>query len=135
MQASVDSIYNVFKNRVANGRTKDISYIDSIAQGHVYTGSRALQLALTDKTGTLQDAVDCAARMAKLKEYGTKEYPEKKSFWEELLNSSSYKASMQENAIKENIGNQQYSILQQVKKLKVLMQAPQTRLPFDFDIK
>ena len=135
MQASVDSIYNTFKNRVASGRTKDISYIDSIAQGHVYTGSRALQLALIDKTGTLQDAIDCAARMAKLKEYGTKEYPEKKSFWEQLLNSSSYKASMQESAVKENIGAQQYYMLQQVKKIKVLMQAPQARLPFDFDIK
>lgn len=135
MQASVDSIYNTFKNRVASGRTKDISYIDSIAQGHVYTGSRALQLALIDKTGTLQDAIDCAARMAKLNEYGTKEYPEKKSFWEELLNSSSYKASMQESAVKENIGAQQYYMLQQVKKIRVLMQAPQARLPFDFDIK
>ncbi len=135
MQASVDSIYNTFKNRVASGRTKDISYIDSIAQGHVYTGSRALQLALIDKTGTLQDAIDCAARMAKLKEYGTKEYPEKKSFWEQLVNSSSYKASMQESAVKENIGAQQYYMLQQVKKIRVLMQAPQARLPFDFDIK
>lgn len=135
MQASVDSIYNTFKNRVASGRTKDISYIDSIAQGHVYTGSRALQLALIDKTGTLQDAIDCAARMAKLKEYGTKEYPEKKSFWEQLVNSSSYKASMQESAVKENIGAQQYYMLQQVKKIKVLMQAPQARLPFDYDIK
>ena len=135
IQASVDSIYETFKQRVANGRTKDLSYIDSIAQGHVYTGSRALQLALIDKTGTLQDAVDCAARMAKLKEYGTIEYPEKKPFWEQLLNSSFYKASVQENTVKENIGVEQYIMLQKVKKLRVLMQAPQARLPFDFDIK
>ncbi|MEP7318512.1 MAG: signal peptide peptidase SppA, partial [Panacibacter sp.] len=135
MQASVDSIYYTFKKRVANGRTKDISYIDSIAQGHVYTGTRALQLALIDKTGTLQDAVNCAAAMAKLKDYGTKEYPEKKSFWQQLLNSDSYKVSMQQIAVKENIGTEQYNMLQQVKKVRKLMQVPQSRLPFDFDIK
>ena len=134
-QASVDSIYYTFKSRVASGRTKDIVYIDSIAQGHVYTGQRAITLALVDKTGTLQDAVDCAARMAKTSSYRTKEYPEKKSFWQELMSSSSFTASIKEDAVKEEIGVEQYGMLQQVKKLQELMKTPQARLPFHFDIK
>lgn len=135
MQASVDSIYYTFKMRVAAGRTKDETYIDSIAQGHVYTGKRAIPLALVDKTGALQDAVDCAARMAKTTNYYTKEYPEKKSFFEQLSSSASFSASIKEKAVMENIGVEQYSMLQQVKKLQELMKTPQARLPYSFDLK
>jgi protease-4 len=134
MQASVDSIYNTFKHRVAQGRRAGMAFIDSIAQGHVYTGQRAINLKLVDKTGTLQDAVDCAARMAKLTTYHTKEYPEKKSWLEQLMDSNSYTTSATQNAIKENIGEQQFKLMQQVKKLQQLMKTPQARLPFDCEI-
>ncbi|MFN2440563.1 MAG: S49 family peptidase, partial [Chitinophagaceae bacterium] len=66
-QETVDRIYLQFKQRVAQGRKKDIAYIDSIAQGRVWSGEDALRLGLVDKIGGLQNAVDCAARMAKLK--------------------------------------------------------------------
>jgi len=134
MQSSVDSIYNTFKQRVSDGRKTDIVFIDSIAQGHVYTGERAISLKLVDKTGTLQDAVNCAARMAKTSSYRIKEYPEKKSFWEELLSSNSYSASASEKAIKEKIGADQYNMLQQVNKLKEMIKTPQARLPFDLNL-
>jgi protease-4 len=134
MQAAVDSIYSTFKERVAEGRKTDIIFIDSIAQGHVYTGQRAINLKLVDKTGTLQNAVDCAARMAKLKTYRTKEYPEKKSWLEQLMRSSFYKTSETERAIKKNIGEEQFKLMQQIRKLQQLMKAPQARLPFDLQI-
>ena len=88
IQASVDTIYNTFKTRVADGRKKDTAYIDSIAQGRVWIGKRAIGVGLVDRTGTLQDAVDCAARMAKLTNYRTREYPEQKSWLEELTDQS-----------------------------------------------
>ena len=134
LQSSVDSIYDTFKHRVADGRKADINFIDSIAQGHVYTGTRGITLKLVDKTGTLQDAVECAARMAKIKSYKTKEYPEKKSFWQELTSASSYTESSKEKAIKERIGADQYNMLEQVKKLRDMMQAPQSRLPFEINV-
>ena len=134
LQASVDSIYYTFKSHVADGRKKDINYIDSIAQGRVWTGMRAIGIGLADKTGTLQDAVDCAARMAKMKNYRTVEYPEKKSVIEQLL-SGSYKASAQANAVKEEIGKDQYNLFLQMKKMQQLFGTPQSRLPFSFDIK
>lgn len=135
MQSSVDTIYSTFKQRVSDGRHADINFIDSIAQGHVYTGSRAIGLKLVDRTGTLQDAVNCAAKMAKLSTYKTKEYPEKKSFIEELLSGSAFSASVKENTIKEKIGADQYSLLQQVNKLKALINTPQARMPFDLNIR
>jgi len=133
LQAGVDSTYNTFKQHVAEGRRTNLAFVDSIAQGHVYTASRAIALKLVDKTGTLQDAVDCAARMAKLKNYRTKEYPEKKPLLERLMDGS-YKTSATENAIKENIGEDQFRLMQLAKKLQQLMKAPQARLPFDLQI-
>lgn len=134
LQSSIDSIYSTFKQRVANGRKADINFIDSIAQGHVYTGTRAITLKLVDKTGTLQDAVDCAARIAKSKSYWIKEYPEKKSFWEELTDPSSYTEASSEKKIENKIGKDQYYMLQQVQHIKEMIKAPQARLPFDLTI-
>jgi len=134
LQSSVDSIYDTFKHRVSEGRKADINFVDSIAQGHVYTGERAISLKLVDKTGTLQDAIDCAARMAKTKSYWLKEYPEKKSFWEELTSTSSYTESASEKTIKNKIGKDQYDMLQQIERIKEIIKTPQSRLPFDISI-
>lgn len=134
LQSSVDTIYNTFKERVASGRNADVNFIDSIAQGHVYSGKRAIGLKLVDRTGTLQDAVNCAARMVKLNSFRAKEYPEKKSVIQELLSGSSFSASVKENTVKEKIGADQYFMLRQVNKIKELVNNPQARMPFDLDI-
>jgi protease-4 len=134
LQSSVDSIYDTFKHRVSEGRKVDINFIDSIAQGHVYTGERAISLKLVDRTGTLQDAIECAARLAKTKSYWLKEYPEKKSFWEALTSASSYTESSSEKAIESKIGKDQYNLLQQIKKVRDMIETPQSRLPFDITI-
>lgn len=134
LQASVDSIYYTFKSHVADGRNKSINYIDSIAQGRVWTGMRAIGIGLADKTGTIQDAVDCAARMAKIKNYRTVEFPEKKPLIEQLL-SGSLKTSVQANAVKDEIGKDQYNLLMQLKNVQQMFGTPQSRLPFSFDIR
>ena len=131
-QAGTDSIYHTFKTRVAEGRKKDIVYVDSIAQGRVWTGSRALQVGLVDRIGTMQDALDCAARMAKLKDYKVKEYPEKKNIFEQIMNT--YKKSIKKDLIKEEIGESQMRVLQQVKQVRQMIGVPQARLPYSVDI-
>lgn len=131
MQNDVDSIYYSFKSRVAEGRKKTFSYVDSIAQGRVWTGSRALEIGLVDKIGNLKDAIACAARMSKLKEYHIKEYPERKSFLEQLMSGSSEK-SLKAKMMTEEIGAEQYKLLQQMKKVKTWADVPQTRLPFEY---
>jgi protease-4 len=132
VQNSIDTIYNDFKTRVAEGRKKSVVYIDSIAQGRVWTGERAVSIGLVDKLGSLQDAIDCAVRMAKLKEYKIKEYPESKGFLESLM--SGYKQDVKASVIKEEIGQEQFDILQKLKSLKSMIAIPQARLPFDFQI-
>lgn len=132
MQNGVDSIYYTFKSRVANGRKKDIGYIDSIAQGRVWTGSRALGVGLVDRIGTMQDAINCAVGMAKLSSYRVREYPEKKNILEQIIDN--YKKSVKVNLIKEEIGTKQFELLQQVKQVKQIVGEPQSRLPFMMDL-
>ncbi len=133
MQSGVDSIYHTFKSRVAEGRKKNIDYIDSIAQGRVWTGNRAISVGLVDRIGTLQDAVDCAVAKANLKSYYIKEYPHKKNLLEQILEN--YKKSVKVNMIKEEIGSKEYDILQQVKQVKNMIGSPQSRLPFTMDVR
>ena len=132
IQSDVDTIYHDFKSRVAYGRNKPIDYIDSIAQGRVWSGTTGLSLGLVDRIGTLQDAIDCAARMAKTGDYRLVEYPEPKSFLDRILGS--YKRSMSTKAMKDEIGEDGYRTFTTLKKVRAMVGITQTRLPFDLVI-
>jgi protease-4 len=127
IQAGVDSIYNTFKNRVAKGRNKSIEYIDSIAQGRVWIGADAIKVGLVDRIGTLNDAIASVAKMAKLKGYSIKAYPEPKSFIEDFI--ADYEDKVKTKAIKEEIGLEQWQAFQQIKSIQQMVGAPQTRMP------
>lgn len=129
-QASVDSIYDTFKSRVAAGRKKDKLYIDSIAQGRVWTGVRAKEIGLVDKIGTLQDAIETTASLAKVEknDYRIKEYPEKKTFFQQIMDG--YKKSVRSNLLEEEMGVEIYQTMRQVKQVKQWVGTPQTRIPF-----
>src|SRR3982751_3860738 len=110
VQSGVDRIYLHFKERVAQGRKKDINYIDSIAQGRVWSGAAALQLGLVDRIGSLQDAINAAAKLAKIDKPGIKEYPESESWLDNLL---SRKKSEPAAMIREQLGEENYRIYQE----------------------
>jgi len=132
LQDNIDSTYLDFKTRVADGRGKSIDYIDSIGQGRVWSGVRGLDLGLVDRIGTLQDAIDCAARMAKTSNYRLKEYPEPKSFLDQLLGG--YKKTMSAKAMKEQLGEDGYKTWNTIKRVKALVGVSQAKLPFDLTI-
>lgn len=132
IQNSIERIYTQFIQRVATGRKRDTAYIDSIAQGRVWSGEDALRIGLVDKLGNLQDAIACAARMAKLTEYGFKEFPEEESWLENLLNRKKQEPAAM---IKEQIGEGNYKLFEQVKKIKAMTGSVQARLPFEIIFK
>lgn len=127
IQAGVDSIYNTFKNRVAKGRNKSVEYIDSIAQGRVWIGADAIKVGLVDRIGNLNDAIASAAKMARLKGYGIKVYPEPKSFIEDFIED--YEDKVKTKAIKEEIGLDQWQAFQQIKSIQQMVGVPQARMP------
>ena len=127
LQSGVDSIYHTFKSRVAKGRKKSMDYVDSIAQGRVWLGSDAIKVGLVDRIGTLNDALASAAKMAKLKGYSIKQYPESKSFLEDLIED--YKDYVKVKSIESEIGASQWQIFQNLKTVQQMVGAPQARMP------
>jgi protease-4 len=88
MQASVEDIYELFVNLVAESRRLEPARVDEIAQGRVWTGADALEIGLVDEIGTLEDAIAYAAALADLHssdEYSVEGYPQPLTFFQELM--------------------------------------------------
>jgi protease-4 len=133
---SVENIYTVFVNRVAAGRKMTVEQVDAIAQGRVWTGTEALQNGLVDKLGGLDLALSEAATLAKIKKYKTVNYPEfDKTFMQFLGDQNGIPfAKSKEAMIKEEIGEEAYQTLQQVKRATART-GIQTLMPFELKIK
>jgi protease IV len=69
VQSQISRGYDEFLARVSSGRRKSRADIDAIAQGHVWAGTDALRLGLVDHLGSFDEAVQAAARRAKLTRY------------------------------------------------------------------
>jgi protease-4 len=130
LQAEIENIYAVFKKRVADARKKDTAYVDSIAQGRVWTGQRAIEIGLVDKFGSLQDAINCAARMAKLKDVYLREYPEPVNILDQIFGKST--PMSQGNKLKEQLGEENYKVFMEMRKVQQISGKAQARLPFSF---
>lgn len=85
IQSGVDHTYRSFLSLVAEARKKDVSAINDIAQGHVWTGQTALEIGLVDRLGSLNEVIAAAANRANLKEYSVKLITQKLSPKEELI--------------------------------------------------
>ncbi len=68
-QQSVEDGYRDFLDVVAEGRKLDPAYVDTVGQGRVWIGEKALELKLVDHLGDIDEAVASAAKLAKLTEY------------------------------------------------------------------
>lgn len=131
VQQNIDEIYMSFKQRVAEGRKKPVEFIDSIAQGRVWSGSRAIGNGLVDKFGGLQDAVECAARMAKLSDYRLREYPEVQNVFDRLLGRST-ENTLVNKTLRDELGEEQFKIYKEMLRVKQMTNSAQARLPFEF---
>lgn len=85
IQSGVDHTYQSFLKLVADARKKDIADINEIAQGHVWTGQKALEIGLVDKLGNLNDVIAAAAERANIKDYSVKLITQKLSPKEEFI--------------------------------------------------
>ena len=95
VQAYVERGYDLFLSRCSEGRGKTKAAIDSIGQGRVWTGNQALKLGLVDEIGGMDAAIKDAAALAKVDNYSINEYPAKKDFFMQLLESSTESAGEQ----------------------------------------
>lgn len=85
MQQYIQRGYQLFTQRVAQGRNIPLQQVYSIAEGRVWTGKQALKNGLVDENGTLQDAIQKAASLSKCTSYQTVSYPKPAPWFESLL--------------------------------------------------
>jgi protease-4 len=132
VQNAIDTIYHQFKTRVASGRNKTMQFVDSIAQGRVWSGKRAVELGLIDHIGGIEDAIVAAAKEAKIKDYRLREYPGKQTFFEMLFGDDG--DSKKETMIKNELGEEGYKTYKAVRNIKQFIGVTQTRMPFEIII-
>lgn len=131
IQAHVERGYELFTGRVAMGRKMKQDDVKAIAEGRVWSGEQALKLGLVDKLGNLDDAIEAAAKLAKIKDYNVGRYPAPAPWYENLLNKK--KDGYLESQLRATLGEYYttFSLLRNVAKQDNF----QMRLPFDPNIK
>lgn len=71
VQLNIERGYRDFIELVADNRNMTTEQVDTIAQGRVWSGSKALELGLVDALGNLDSAIEAAALLANLDNYDT----------------------------------------------------------------
>ena len=137
MQASVEDIYTTFVNYVAEGRGLEPDFVDSIAQGRVWTGADALGIGLVDEIGTLEDALHYAASLvsegdADLNAWKIVGYPKPLTTAERILSMLNKTTQSKANALTgtpfESFGNSMTEWAEQVMETRNFAFA---RMPFE----
>lgn len=133
LQASVNRGYNLFRQRVADGRHLTIESVEKIAQGRVWLATDALNIKLVDQLGGIYDAVKKAAQLAKLKEYYTSDYPAAASWMDNLLNSMTSSGTYLDAQLRQTLGElyQPFTVLRSIDKREAI----QARIPYAISIK
>jgi protease-4 len=87
LQSLVDNVHSQFVAAVAKGRGMNEAQVRKLADGRVYSGAQAKELGLIDQFGTLDDAVQLAARRAGIEGEPAVYYsrPEQERWWERMF--------------------------------------------------
>ena len=85
LQSSVEHTYTEFVEHVATARGKSFDDIDAVAQGRVWAGADAAQQGLVDHLGSYKDALNAAAKLAKLGDDYEVQYIEPALGWREAI--------------------------------------------------
>ncbi len=87
-QNMVQNFYQTFITKVARGRSRDVEYINSIAQGRVWTGAQARERGLVDEIGGFEKSIQVAKGLANIpadKEVRRVVFPAPKTFLESFF--------------------------------------------------
>ena len=67
MKTTILNMYSEFKDKVAEGRKMSVDSVENIAQGRIWSGTRAKEIGLVDEIGSLLDAINIAKQKAGIK--------------------------------------------------------------------
>lgn len=132
LEQYIDRGYQLFRKRVADGRKQSVEAIEEIAQGRVWLAYDALKNKLVDEIGSLDKAIEKAAKLAKLSEYHATCYPEPTNWFDALMNQGN-KGSYLDSHLRTALG-EYYEPFTYVKNIRH-QNAIQARLPYYLIIK
>ena len=131
----IEATYETFLDRVAQGRGITMAQADSVAQGRVWSGVDAKRLGLVDELGGLDEAIEAAAKMVGLDNYGIRKLPKYKSDFEKLMEDlGGATTKSKESIIQQEIGAEAYAVLKEIKQA-MQNKGIQARMPFTLNIK
>ena len=130
MQGDIERIYKTFIGHVAEGRNTTSAAIDSIGQGRVWSGVDAKRLKLIDEFGGLNNAVDEAAKLAKISKYNIQALPALQDPFTKLIEqlTGDYKDARIQSELGEYYGY--FTYLRKLAKAEKI----QARLPFEMSV-
>tara|TARA_B100002052_G_scaffold296421_1_gene324806 strand:+ start:7924 stop:9666 length:1743 start_codon:yes stop_codon:yes gene_type:complete len=85
IQQGVEETYNTFISKVAKGRNMTTNEVDKIGQGRVWSGYDAKSIGLIDSYGGLEEAINIACNLAKIKDHQIISLPKKKDLLQDLM--------------------------------------------------
>ena len=132
LQSYINSGYDLFLTRCADGRGMSKEEMEKYAEGRVWTGNQAKEIGLVDELGGIGEAIEIAAELANLgKSYAVFEYPRMKSKFEELFSKN--KEELAAKTLKNYLG-ESYDMFMLIKNIKE-QDYIQARVPYDLNIK
>ena len=131
IQLEVNKTYDTFTKKVADGRKKSQSYIDSIGQGRVWSGTEALKIGLVDRLGNIDDAIASAAKKAKIKDFKIVNYPAQVDPIKSLFDNSADKVKA--HFVKRELGDN--FIYYEQMKSALNLSGVQARIPYNIQIR
>jgi len=85
VQMTLNHGYQQFLSLVATGRNMNMEQVETVAEGRVFHGKEAQKLGLVDKIGTLAEAIESAAKRAKIKDYSASYIEKPRTLRDEML--------------------------------------------------
>ncbi len=87
IEKTILDVYDQFLDAIVKYRPITKEELKKIADGRIFSGKEALNLKLIDKLGNIQDAIDEAKKLAKVKKAVVIKLTKQKGFLEKLLDS------------------------------------------------
>lgn len=115
MQKHVTDTYDDFITLVSSTRDLRKTFVDSIGQGRVWSGTDAIEIGLVDELGGIEKAIVYAADKAGLENYSIKEYPKQEDIFESLFKTETQEYYTK-SVMKEKLGDS-YKYLEALESL------------------
>jgi protease-4 len=131
----IEDTYELFLQRVAEGRDISTERADSLAQGRVWSGADAQRIGLVDELGGLDEAIAEAAALAGLDNYSIRKYPRYKSGFARLMEDLGETGqARQDDLIRSELGVELYNMYKELSGT-LKQKGVQARMPYILNIK